>query len=148
MEERAGWIGIVVAAPAVRMDDCIGTDAPANNGLQRLFPAVRDNLGINRTVTLEDAEDNRFAARAATAFSPHSACAEVTFVHFDCAAKRRCSFAFFSNAATNFQVNLIDRLSGQSDDFRRFRGGQIERKAADNSPRFSLANFGTPVITV
>lgn len=138
----------VVTAPAVRMSDCMQSDAPANHGLQRPSAAVRDDLGTDRTVALEDAEDNRFPARAATALAAHAARSEAASVNFDDSAERRSAFRFFGDAAANFQIYLVDRFSGQTDNFRPFSGGQIERETADNLPRFTLANFGTPIITV
>ncbi len=47
----------VVAAPFVRVNNRVQANTPANDCLQRFLAAVRDNLGINRSVALKDAED-------------------------------------------------------------------------------------------
>ena len=121
----------VIAAPAVRMNHRLRLDAPANNRLQRFLRAVRDNLRVNRTVTLEDAEDNRFARCAASALAAHTTRSEVTFINFNNSAERRSPFTLLGDAKANFQIDLVDRFSSQTNQFRCFSGSQIKSKIAN-----------------
>ena len=51
----------IVAAPAVRVNHGLQRNMSTNHLLQRAFAAIRDDLGIDRTVTFEDAEDDGLA---------------------------------------------------------------------------------------
>jgi hypothetical protein len=53
----------VVTAPAVGVNDRFRCYPPVNNGLQRLSAAVGHDLGVDRTVPFEDAEDDRLTRR-------------------------------------------------------------------------------------
>lgn len=75
----------VVAAPHVGMNHGFHADTPTNNGLQRFPGTVGNDLGINFTVTFEDAEDDRFTKCSATVFASDTTCAEVGFINFDSA---------------------------------------------------------------
>src|SRR5437016_4965454 len=48
----------IVAAPPVRVNDGLKGNMSANHLLQRAFAAIRDDLGIDRPITFEDAEDD------------------------------------------------------------------------------------------
>ena len=115
----------VIAAPLVRV----------NNGLQRFLGAVRDNLGINLAVYLEDAEDFGLVAGSATALAFHSTRIEVGSVNLDFAqGNRRRSFRFFGSSFSDFQENSVDCHMCHRHEFSRFTGGQIEREITDNLP--------------
>ena len=51
----------IVAAPAVRVDDCLRSNATANNGLQSSLRAVGHDLGIDFAVSLQQPEDGSLA---------------------------------------------------------------------------------------
>ena len=139
----------VVTAPAVRMNDRIERDTPANNGLQCFSSRVRHDLGVNFAVSLVNTEDNLFAASPATALASDTPRAEIRFVNFDLASgKRRSAFGFFGDAASDFQINLLDRLIGQVSQKSRFISRQIKCKILNDLPCFSLANFSMPIIPV
>ena len=57
----------------LRVNNRIQGNMPANHSLQRLLTAVRDNLGIDRTIAFEDAEDLCLAADASAALALDSA---------------------------------------------------------------------------
>ncbi len=73
----------VITAPAVRMNDRIQSNAPANNVLQRFLSRVRNNLSINFTVSLIDAEDDLLAAGSTPALASNAACSEIKLIDFD-----------------------------------------------------------------
>ena len=73
----------VVANPAVGMNDAGQGDAPPNNGPQCCLFRVRDDLGIDAALALEDAKHDRLPARPAAAFAADAAPAKVGFIDFD-----------------------------------------------------------------
>src|SRR5688572_32213544 len=97
----------VIATPHIRMNNRFDADSPANNGLQRLSSAIRNNFGINFTVTFENTEDDCFAGCSATTLATNVACPKIGFVNFDLARKRRLTLTILSKAQTNFQIYLI-----------------------------------------
>ena len=53
----------VVTTPAVRVDSRLEGDPTANDGLQRGFRAVRDDLRIDLAIALEESEDRSLTPR-------------------------------------------------------------------------------------
>ena len=47
----------IISWPAIRAKDALGIDPTPDNGSQGLLGTVSDDLGINFSLTLEDAED-------------------------------------------------------------------------------------------
>ena len=78
----------VVAAPAIRMNDGLDADTPANNGLERLSRYIRNDLGKHFSVSFVDAEDDRFATSSAASFAFDTTGTEVAFIDFDLTVKR------------------------------------------------------------
>ena len=100
----------IVAAPAVRVDDGVGRDATANNGLQRGFFAVRHDLRVDLAVALQEAEDDSLMACTATALAAHAMRAEVRLVNFHLAApERRLAFTLFGDTLTEFAKDRDNR---------------------------------------
>lgn len=99
----------VITTPFVGMDDDVKTDIAAYNGLQRAFLAIRDDLGINPSVTLENAKDDGFAARSATSFAANPFAAEIGLVNLDLARLDRfVTSTFFRKTNTDL---LKDRVN-------------------------------------
>jgi len=71
----------VVAPPAVGVNDAPAVDFAPDNGLQRTFGRIRDDLGVDLAVALEQPEDDRFAASPTAPFAFDSARAKVGLVH-------------------------------------------------------------------
>ena len=139
----------VIAAPAVRVDSGVNRDAPANNGLQSRLFTVRDDLGINASVTFEDAEDNGLAAGSSASLATDAARAEVRLVNFDFAGReRRGALTFLSNALSYFEKDRRDAAARESCQCGRMAGRQIEREVARELAHFTLRNFRPPVIAV
>src|SRR5271157_77841 len=97
----------VVAAPAVGVNDGFQADAAGNGLPQRLSPTVGDDLGVDKTVALEDAEDDGLAPSAAAAFASHATRTEVTLVDFHFAGKGTLGFAPGRDLLPKFQVNAV-----------------------------------------
>lgn len=47
----------VVSTPSIRVDNRRGINFPFNNGLERRFLAVGDDLGVHVSIPLDDPED-------------------------------------------------------------------------------------------
>lgn len=132
----------VIAAPTIRMNDRIETDFAANNSLQRFLRCVRDDLGINFSVSFVNSKNDLFTAASATAFASDATSAEIRLVNFYFASgKRRSSFGLFGNASSDFQINTINRLMRYLSQQRRLLSSRIKCIILDNLPGFSLANF-------
>ena len=59
----------IVAAPAVRVNHGLQRNMSTNHLLQRAFAAIRDDLGIDRPITFEDAEDDGLPTGSASTLS-------------------------------------------------------------------------------
>ena len=70
------------------MDHDLRADFPADDGLERLLGAVRDDLRVDPPVPLEDAEHDRLAPGAPPALAPDAARAEVALVDLDLPVER------------------------------------------------------------
>src|SRR5947209_2841229 len=138
----------IIAAPAIRMNHGLKRDMTTNHLLQRTFTTIWHDLGINRAIALEDAEDNRFASSAASTLATDSTSAKVRFVNFDLASKGRGAFTFFGDPLADFDKEHSHRAARQSSKFGCFTGRQIMREEADQLAHFTFTNFGTSVITI
>ncbi len=67
----------IIAAPTLRVDDCIERNPTTNNRLQSAFFVVRHDLGIDSAIFFEDTKDDGLAARTASTLAAHAVRAEV-----------------------------------------------------------------------
>ena len=116
----------VIARPAVGMDDGFQADAAQNGLAQRLSATIRDDLGVDTAVALEDAKNDGLARSAATAFAPDAARAEVALIDFDFSGKGAVRFAPGGNPLAQLEVNTVDRTHGNTGDGGGFGRRQIE----------------------
>ena len=98
----------VVAAPAVGVDHRRRVDFAADNGLQGLFRAIRDNFRVHLPAAFEQAKDNGFAARAPAPFAAHPPRAEVAFIQFDRTPQLGRHGAAGQQPVAQTQVDFID----------------------------------------
>ena len=101
----------VIATPAVRINDAFEFYFTAYNCLQRGLGAIWNDLGIDVTVPLKDAEDDRFTKGTTTSFTLDAPCAEERFVHFNLSRKGRLGIAIFGQALPNFGKITIDSIT-------------------------------------
>ena len=66
-----------VTAPGIRMNNALRLHLAADNGLQGLSGAVRNDLGINLAATLKDSEDGGFTISSTATFPFYTPCSEV-----------------------------------------------------------------------
>lgn len=109
----------------------------------------RDLIGANVSISFIKTGDDGFAAGSTTTFAAHMADSKVRLIDLDFEGrKRRTAFPFFSNAASDFRINLFDAFVCQRINLSSCVSGQIKRKILDNSPCFPSANFGIPIVSV
>ncbi len=139
----------IVTAPAIRVDNGLGSDATANNGLQSDLFAVRHDLGVNLIVTLQESEDDGLTTSSATTFTAHPARTEVRFINFDFAIlERRLAFALFADAAAYLAEDRDDRAMRKTCQLSRIGGAQIESKVAGEQAELSFSDSRTPIVAV
>lgn len=79
----------IIAAPPVRMNNCLRGNSTANNGLQSSLQAVGHDLRIDTTFALQESEDRSLATCSTPAPASDTASAEVTFINLDFAGERK-----------------------------------------------------------
>jgi hypothetical protein len=105
----------IIASPAVRVDDRFRSHSTANNGLKRGFLAIRHDLGVDASVTLEDAEDNRLATGSTASLAKDATRAEVGFINFDFATRKgQSALALFSNVHSLILRKIVVTLRRES----------------------------------
>ncbi len=139
----------VIAAPAVGVNNHVKAAFAANNGLQRSLLAIGDDLGIDPAVALENAEDDRLAARPASSFAANPSAAKIGLVDLNLSGlDRSVTSTFVHQPNTNLlkdRVNSFPRNIGQ---LRRFARCQIHCKIPQYLTKFLLGNSGTAIIPV
>ncbi len=138
----------VVATPAITMDNCLRSNATANNGLKCRFRAIRHDLRIDFAITLQNSKDRRLAAGSATALTSDTSRAEVAFINFDLARKWRCALTFLSNALTNLEKDRGDSFTSDASQLCDISGTEIHGKGAQKLAEFTLGNSGTRIVAV
>jgi len=104
---------------------------------------LRHDFGVHLAVALVDAEHGGFAERAAPAFAFDAARAEVGFVHLNLAAHRRRLLAKPRHANAQQVQIAVDRVATYAGQIGDLHGVQIQRKQAQNLPKFRRRNSRT-----
>lgn len=138
----------VVAGPAVGVDDGFQADAARNGLPQRLSATVGDDLGVDRTVALEDAEDDGLAGGAAAPFTTNAARTEVALVDLDFSGERTPGFAPGGDPPAQLEINTVDRAQRQTREDSGFCRRQIQGKSPDQLTKTALGNVRTDVVLV
>ena len=138
----------LVAPPTITVDDAVDRDMAPNNLLQRGFSGIRDNLGVDPTIPLEDTEDDGFRSSAATPFTPNSPRPEVGFVDFDLSSEGAVEGTFIGQASTDFLVDCVDRADTEDREISGLSGRKIKSEEAQNLSEFALRNLRPFVVPV
>lgn len=139
----------VVATPTVGVDNYVRADFSANNGLQRGFLAIRNDLGIDPAVAFENAEDDRLAACPATTLAANTPASEIGLVHLNLSSlDRGVTRTFFDQADTDFLKDLVNAFPGDISQFGCFAGRQIHCEIPQYLAKLFLGNSGTAIIPV
>ncbi len=71
-----------ISTPGIRMNNAIRFYSAADNGLQGLSGAVRNDLCVDLAASLKDTEDGCFPISAPATFSFNASGSEVRFINF------------------------------------------------------------------
>ncbi len=82
----------ILASPTVGIDDALQGHLSSNDALKSVFRAIRNDLGVDLSVSLEQAEDDGFSERSAASFPFDPSGSEEGFVHFDLPGQGRLLF--------------------------------------------------------
>lgn len=138
----------IVASPAIGMDDAAGIDLASDDGLQRGFGGIGNDFGVNTVAAFEQAKDDGLAAGATPAFASDALGAEIGFIGFKLARKRRLSGAFLGQTGTDALVHRIDRAHGKAAQLCGIRGGQVHGKQTQKLAKFCLTDFRMTVVPI
>ena len=115
----------VVATPAIGVDDGAEVDPAADDALEGWLRAVRDDLGVDLAVTLEDAEDDGLAVGATPAPALDPACPEEALVDLDDPEQRTLGLAGNQDVFPQAAVEPVHGVAVQTAQRRRLEGCQI-----------------------
>jgi len=138
----------VVAAPAIGVDDAVDVGLAPDDGLQRGLGGVGDNFGVDAAVAFEQAENDSFTRGSPPAFAAHPSGTEVGFVGLKLSGQWRTLTAPLTHAASDAQIDVVDRTHRYARQRGTLGGGQIQRKVANNLTKFRLGDFGTSKVPV
>ena len=139
----------VVTMPKVRVNDGVEADFAPYNCLQSTLFAVRNDLRINPSVPLENAEHDRLAAGSATALSRDVSTTKIRLVDlYFSSLERSMSLTFFKQPDANFLKDQVHAFACYTGQLARLRSRQIHRKIAHYLAKFLLCDSGTAIIPV
>ena len=101
----------IKSAPPFEVNHTFQRDLAANNRLQRGVTTLWDDFGLDLTIALEDAKNDRFPIRPATSFSFNATRPKVGFINFNLAAERRLGFTEFTDTLAKSSGISIDRVA-------------------------------------
>lgn len=70
----------IVASPAIGVNDAIGVNFAADDGLQRGLGGIGNDLGVDTVAAFEQAKDDGFATRTTPTLAPDALGAKVGFI--------------------------------------------------------------------
>lgn len=138
----------VIATPAIRVNDAVGIDLAADDGLQRGFGGIGDDFGVDAVIALEQTKDNGLAASASATLATNASGAKVGLIGLELTGKGRAGSAMLSQAQADALVNVIDAAHRQAAQLGRIAGGQIKGKQAQELTELGFADFGAAVVPV
>ena len=98
-------------------------------------------MRIDAPAPLKNAEDHGLAARAAAPLAADATTTEVRFIDLDGPPHRRMRFTLLRHADAKRVKEPIDRAATDVRELRDFGRLEVERKEADDLPKFGLGNM-------
>ena len=138
----------IITTPSIRMDHGIWRYMSADNGLQRCFRTIRNNLRIHFTLAFENPENDRFAVSTSTSLAPDSLCTKIRLVNLYRTLQRRFKLTTTGDSLPYFKVNAINGSNRDTGQFRCTRSSEIQRKASNKLPEFRFSNSRTKVVSI
>ena len=136
----------VITPPAIRMDNAVGVDLAANNGLQRGFGCIRDDLGVDAVTALEQTKDDRFAACSTSTLATNAFGAKVGLIGFQLALKGRLNCTSLGHTHTDTLIDGVGAANRKPTQFSGICGGQIHSEQAHNLSKLGFADFRTAIL--
>lgn len=127
----------IISWPAIGAEDALRIDPAPDDGSQGLLGAVSDDLGINFSLALEDAEDGLFAGSSAAqsrqCATSHPVRTKVTLIDFHHSLKlTACTHSLQYNQESKPLIEAVDRLAVELQKCRRLRRCQVQTKTLDH----------------
>jgi hypothetical protein len=138
----------MVAGPAIGVEHRAEARSAADHRLQRGFAGVGHDGRVDLITTLEQAEDDGFAATAAAHLSAHALGTKVRFVKLQHTFQGRLLLASRCDLSAHAQKDRIHRANRNADHAGRLRRRQIQGKTPHQMPKLPFTQFGTSKITV
>jgi hypothetical protein len=138
----------VIAPPAIRMDNAVGLDVVLNDGLQRGFGCIQDDLGVGAVTALEQTKDDRFAACSTCTFATNSFGVKVGLIGLKLAFKGLLSSTSLGHTNTDSLVYGVRAANRKPSQFNCIGSRQIHGKQTYNLSKLGFADFRTAVIPV
>ena len=138
----------IIAPPAVGVDDALQGHLSANDVLKGVLGAVGDDLGIDLSVSLEQAEDDGLPERSPAPFPLDPPGTEERLVDFDLSGQGRLFFTVLGDPFPKGLQEPVHRIAVQPCQNSDLGGIQVEGKKPDQLPEFGLRNFRTICILV
>jgi len=139
----------VIASPAVGMHNHRWTDFASNYSQKRFFRAIGNDLGVDPSVSFEDAEHDGLAASAPATLAAHTLGTEVGFIDLHFASlERSSSLAFTRQAFPQQQINLVDRANRNPRKPCGIRGREVQAEVTQNLSKTQSGELGAFVVAV
>jgi len=138
----------IVAAPAVGVDDAVDVGFAPDDGLQCGFGGVGDNFRVDAIAAFEQTEDDSLAIGSSTTFAAYPPGTEVRLVGLKFSGQWRAFKTPLAHAASDAQVDIVNRTHRHASQCGAFGGGQIQRKVTNNLTKSRLADFRTLEIPI
>jgi len=116
--------------------------------LQRGLGSIWDDFCVDAIAAFEQTENDGLAIGTTPAFTTYPSGPEVGLVSFQFSGQWRTLKAPLAHAASDTQVDVVDRAHRYACQGGAFGGGQIQRKVTNNLAKFRFADFGTKVVPI
>ena len=138
----------VIATPAIGVNDAVGIDFAADDGLQRGLGGIGDDFGVDAVIALEQTKDNGLAASTSATFASNASGAKVGLIGLEFTGKGRAGSAVLSQAQADALVDVIGAAHRQAAQPGRIAGGQVKGKQAQQLTELGFADFCATVVPV
>lgn len=138
----------IIRMESVTVNDTVQGYLPSYNGLERLPGAIRDDLGVDLSLPLEDAKNRGLTSSSTTSLAPYSPGSKIRFVHLDLARKGRLAFALLSHSLSKGLHNSVHTVPAHTGEFCNFRSLKVHGKILHNKTKNPLRNVRTMTIPV
>ena len=130
----------VIPAPSVGVNDAVEADSSPDNGLQRGFSAVGDDLGVDHSISLEDSKNRCLSSGSAASLALDALAAKIGFIDFDFPGKGRFVFAKLGDSLSDKAIVSVNRVAVEASDGCSLASVQIQGETAYQLPEFGLRN--------